>query len=232
MKQTTSLSLVLPAAAALVASVALLHRASADAPSPPASASAAARPHYSASPAAPAAPEPASAAPAAGDAGAPPPATTKPPPHAARRYLEGFSAGNETSPKPRPEDWGGAQPIEISRAHRGCKAFRIREYVRITCRHAEREGDQGFVGPYIYGARVVGGSEQGVEVVKPVWEPQRPFGKHGVDIVIPVHPGDRRAIAIANATPVWKSSSPTEGVGGVISETWLPGAPGPTIVIE
>src|SRR5262249_48164517 len=140
-------------------------RASADPPSPPASASAAAKPQYSASAAAPAASAPASAAPAAGDAGAPP--APKPPPHATRRYLEGFSAGGEASPKPRPEDWGGAQPIEISRAHRGCKAFRIREYVRITCRHAEREGDEGFGGPDIYGARVVGGSEQGVEVVKP-----------------------------------------------------------------
>jgi hypothetical protein len=70
-------------------------------------------------------------------------------------------------------------------------------------------------------------------VIAPVWEPtKRPFGKHGVDVVIAVRKGDRRAIAIEEVTPVWKSTTPDEGVRSIVSETWLPGAPGPTIVIE
>lgn len=152
-----------------------------------------------------------------------------PPPRAPRRFLEGFP-GAEKSPRPSPEDWGKAEPLEISRPNRACKAFRIREYVRVTCLHSSTGEDTD--GPYIYGARVIAGAEDGVEVIKPVWEPPRKFGQHGIDIVIPVRPGDRRQLAIATATPVWKSMNPDEGTGLGIAETWLPGDPGPTIVIH
>lgn len=218
-----TLLLALPFVVATVASAASLRPAAADPPAPPAAASASATPAASV------------AAPPLADGGGA--ATPKPPPHAPRRFLEGFPDGDERSPKPKPAEWGAAASIEVSRTREGCSAFRIREYVRITCvqRDDEHRGGQGMFAfeRYIYGARVVSGSEEGVEVIPPVWEPKkRPFGKHGVDIVIPVRPGDRRTLLVDEVIPVWKSTTPDEGVRSVISETWLPGAPGPTIVME
>jgi hypothetical protein len=186
------------------------------------------------------APSPTASASAAASASTPASASAAPapvpPPRAPRRFLAGFP-GAEKSPKPSPEEWGKADPYEISRPHRACQTFRIREYVRFTC----LQEPMNFHDPSsifassadVYGVRVVAGSEEGVEVIKAVWEPKpRPFGKHGVDFVVPVRPGDRRALVIALTIPVWKSMNPDEGTGLAISETWLPGDPGPTIVIH
>jgi hypothetical protein len=215
--------LALSLAAAAVAAAASLRSVSAAPPEPSAYPSAAPSAYPSAAPPAPQSP----AATADGGASSALPA---PPPRAPRRFLEGFPDGEEPSPRPKSEAWGEAPRIEISRARRGCTAFRIREYVRITCLEHKPDSREDW-GPWLYGARVAGGSEQGVEVVAPKWEATRKRGAHGVDVVIPVRRGDRRAVVVEQALPV-RMSAPDEAVYAVISETWLPGAPGPTIVIE
>jgi len=141
------------------------------------------------------------------------------------RFLAGFPTGAEPSAKPTPDEWKSALPLELSRPRASCKASRVREYVRITCLQEELHDE-------IYAARVAAGSEEGVFVLDPKWEPRRPSGKGGIDVVVPVRRGDRRVIVLASSIPRWKSPSPDEGIYAAISESWLAGEEGPTIVIH
>ena len=142
-------------------------------------------------------------------------------PRKPRRFLAGFPDGAPPSPQPTPEEWKAAEPLELSRSLASCNASRVREYVRITCLQAD-----------VFAARVAVGSEEGVYVLDPKWEPRRPRDKGGIDVVVPVRRGDKRLVVLALSIPVWKSPTPDEGVHAAISESWLPGEPGPTIVIH
>jgi len=83
------------------------------------------------------------------------------------------------------------------------------------------------------GARVVAGSEEGVRMV----DFKAKAGGHeavdGVEIMFPVRKGDRRLIAIDEALMVgFKSYAIEENTVIMISELWLTGDRGPTIVVD
>lgn len=212
-----NVTLTMVAGACLFAALAVRPRASAEAPPAAASASASAPVAASLSASAPAS---ASAAPS-GSAGVPPAQLTPPAP-LTRSHIEGFPDSRSDTPKPA--DWASAEPLLVTRAPAACKAVRLREWVRVTC-HAAPDVE-------VFGARVVGGAEEGVSIED---APPVKIGRQvsdGLHVVFPLRRGDRRIVTIQTVTWAWRAYSPDENLLYAISALWLEGAPGPTLVVE
>lgn len=112
-----------------------------------------------------------------------------------------------------PASWEGAEPLALARGSGLCKAVRIGEWARITC------SPEGF----IMDVQLLGGSHEGVSF-------REARAEKGVHIVFPMREGDRREVYIAVLSG-GGGYSVEEDVAVVISELWLPGAPGPEIAI-
>lgn len=130
----------------------------------------------------------------------------------------------ERSPKPRPDEWSGAEPLALPRPHARCRATRLREWVRIACKSASDE---------YMGARIVGGSHEEVALEAPRVEPGEPRSMRHADVVFPVRRGDRRLLEIPRSVSAgFKSYSIEEEAMVIISALWLPGDAGPTITVH
>jgi hypothetical protein len=135
----------------------------------------------------------------------------------------------EASPKPKQEEWAKAEPLDLPRKHLGCRASRIREWVRVACTTKYK---------VLMGARIVGGSHEDVSLEPPLVKrpPRKQFEPHesyNVDVVFPVRRGDRRLIEIPEEVSAgFKSYSIHEIAVFTISELWLPGDSAPTITVH
>ncbi|EYF07678.1 hypothetical protein [Chondromyces apiculatus] len=130
------------------------------------------------------------------------------------------------SERPTPTAWEQAPAVSLTRLHRSCRAARLREWLRVTCHVVAPDG--------IMSLRVLGGSDEGVALADAPPRRDPDGSKHeGVHVVLPVRPGDRRVLQIALPEfPGLRSYTPEENGVLVISALWLPGATGPTIVVD
>lgn len=132
----------------------------------------------------------------------------------------------EGSAIPKAAEWETAAPLTLLRPHLSCTARALREWIQITCRHPEKF--DAFMG-----VRTVGGSAEGVHMTDLEPIAGNPRAGAGVNVVFPVRKGDRRLIAIDESLQVgFKSYAIEENTVIMISDLWLPGDPGPTIVVD
>jgi hypothetical protein len=128
------------------------------------------------------------------------------------------------SAMPKAAEWDTAAVLTLLRPHVSCTARAIREWMQIRCGHPEGYG-------MLMGVRVVGGSEEGVRISDGKAKVEERT-VDGVNVMFPVKKGDRRLIAIDEALSVgFKSYAIEENNVIMISELWLPGDRGPTIVV-
>lgn len=129
----------------------------------------------------------------------------------------------EISKTPKLDEWNGAPTVKLARNVPGCKAYRVREWLKIHC--------SGFPGA---GASLVTGSRDGVLVwVDPAGGegPDAMAKPRDAEIVFPVRRGDGRVFQIAQFG---------EGYDGpigwnnayAVSEYWIAGEPAPIVTIR
>lgn len=164
----------------------------------------------------PAASAPASAAVSAGPAAGAPASEAGPTP-LPKFDAEPFSA--EKSPAPTPADWKPTTPVALTDPlPHGCKAYRVREWVKIRCSQlqsseiamltGDREGVMLFIDPPI---------------------PDRSPASPGGEIVFPVRRGDRRVFEWSTFGESYEGPGFPE-LAFLISESWAPDEPSPRII--
>ena len=159
-----------------------------------------------------------------------PPSTPQPPlpsvaPVPPPIHVAGWPAG-EPSERPKPAEWDQAPEVALSRLHRDCRSARVREWLRVTCTFPASSD--------VMSVRVLGGSDEGVEISDaPKRKAENGAELEGVHVVLPVRPGDRRVLQLAQPEFTgFRSYTPEESLWIAISALWLKGAPGPTIVVD
>jgi hypothetical protein len=202
MRPTVKLAAALSPALALTLAVALVATRAASAPEPPAGAS---------------------AAPSASAAASAPPGRAAP-------SIADWIPPEEASEKPKPEAWEQAAPLSLLRPHASCTASALREWIRISCRSRMTEGG-GMDG--LMGVRVLAGSDEGVHIIDFKAEGEKGKAIDAAHVIFPVRRGDRRLLGFDGwKNGGWKMFYITEDTEVAISETWLPGERGPTIVVD
>ncbi len=128
----------------------------------------------------------------------------------------------EASKPPAPSEWKEAprvRPTRVSERITQCKAYRIREWVRIHC---DRQ---------TAGARLLAGSTEGIalHIPEPRNDADFTLGRF-VEITFPVRRGDRRVFETMDFLfGDWEGWGTTSGV--LVEERWLPGAKSPEIAL-
>ncbi len=147
----------------------------------------------------------------------------------AARSIAGWVPAEASSPKPTSAEWASATPLALLRPHALCKASVVREWARISCLDEKKD---------FIGARVVGGAHEDVSldnftVEMDDAETKKKKKVHGIHLQFPVRRGDRRLIAIERwESGGWKSFYIREDTFIMISELWLAGEAGPTVVVH
>jgi hypothetical protein len=159
-----------------------------------------------------------SAPPAASSAAASAPVVREPPPEP----LEAQSIPAAPSKPPTLEEWKTATPIEPTRRSRDawpCRAYRVREWLKVKCQLMVAE------------IRQFGGSPEGVFLwIGPkadfVWEP-----KNGGEVILPMRPGDRRIVQFFELVPNMCVGMVSDS-SVIVDEAWIEGEKGPTVVLR
>jgi|HubBroStandDraft_6_1064221.scaffolds.fasta_scaffold190282_2 hypothetical protein len=112
-----------------------------------------------------------------------------------------------------PASWDGATPLPLARPSKSCAAVRLGAWARVTCVKLD----------FVMDVRLLGGAHEGVSF-------REAKAEEGVHVIFPMHPGDRREIAVATEVPVL-GYTVEEEAKVVISELWLPGEADPTIAV-
>ena len=121
---------------------------------------------------------------------------------------------SERSPVPTAKEWQTATPMQLSRvspAAAGCKATRVREWLRVRC--AQRT----------FALSLLGGSNEGLAF----WIGPEEQGAPG-EVQFPLRRGDRRVLQF------WAQGKDAQGEfvpepALVLQEHWLPGEESPFI---
>lgn len=121
----------------------------------------------------------------------------------------------EKSTQPLWKEWAHAAEFDLPRAPRACRAFRVREWVRIKCDLPRDE----FVS-----TSLIAGNREGVSFG------HNEFGQ-GYDVVFPVRSGDRRVFQIVRVAS-WSKYSVDHDVAFAISEAWPAGDRAPEITVD
>lgn len=132
---------------------------------------------------------------------------------------------------PTVADWRKAEEIELARGGRGCHAYRVREWLKLTCKTDVSVRAEVIAGNssdiYFFMTEpecsVLDLSSMGME--------SQQICTDLVDIVFPVHVGDRRAIQIAALRGGYGAGPPFWGTH-LISLTWLEDEPGPVLTVN
>lgn len=126
------------------------------------------------------------------------------------------------SPAPDRQEWDDAPELEVLHMPDDCRAWRVREWVRIQCIPAHGS---------VFRVALIAGDQQGVELRH---EHRQGFDHEAV-VVFPVRRGDQRFFEIDREVVVsvicWKYRSWFQAGTFMISESWAPGQAAPTLVI-
>lgn len=129
----------------------------------------------------------------------------------------------EKNPMPSTEAWREALPIALDRGVAACRAYRVREWLKIHC--------DGFPAA---GVSLLAGDPEGVLTwVDPVTEgtSQEAMKKpRGAEVIFPVRRGDGRVVQFAQFGEGYDGPLGWN-VGFTVSEQWLPEEPAPVITV-
>ncbi len=149
------------------------------------------------------------------------------PPRVEKAELPAFDAEpfpEEKSKAPKANEWKDAKEVRLSRASRranGCKAYRLREWIKIHCDRMTG------------GARLTAGSSEGVELWVPeALKPDDGFATVGrfVELVFPVRRGDRRLFETFDFEfGEWDGFGTSPGL--LVEEQWMEGDAKPRIAL-
>lgn len=134
---------------------------------------------------------------------------------------------------PTVAEWRKAEEIELARGGRGCRAFRSREWLKLSCKTDVSVRAEVIAGNtndiyFFMTAPECSVFDPGIEGLAP-----EEICSDLVDIVFPMHIGDRRAIQIAalrggygggGMSPFWGTH--------LISMVWLEDEPGPVVTVN
>jgi hypothetical protein len=109
------------------------------------------------------------------------------------------------SPEPSRAEWRDAPKVRLSRPGGGCKAKRVREWLRVECS-----------GNYLL---FVGGTRAGLSLSA------NPELEVTPTMIFPVRRGDRRVVELGGG---WKWMTPF----AILSEQWLDGDPQPVVAVD
>jgi hypothetical protein len=126
----------------------------------------------------------------------------------------------EKTPLPTPADWKPTTPVALTDPLPfNCNAYRVREWVKIRCSHLSTST-----------LALLGGSREGVALFidPPPQEQQTPPGG---EVVFAVRRGDRRVFEWSTFGDSYEGPGSPE-VAFLISEAWVTGDAGPSIIIH
>jgi mono/diheme cytochrome c family protein len=126
------------------------------------------------------------------------------------------------SPPPTWPEWKSAPEVSLPRIAKQCRLYRVREWFRAHC---DADPDDATESPSGAGrAAMIVGSARGVELTR---------GRYGggADAVFPMREGDRRVFEL-NRIAGHSRCAVFWDVAAVVSASWLPGEPGPTVVMQ
>jgi hypothetical protein len=120
----------------------------------------------------------------------------------------------EPSPSPRVDEWRAATPVSVSRNRTPCRAYRVREWMKIDCSHLAPSGAAEITGP-----------ASGVQiVVAPTKENERPEATERVaEIVFPLRPGTGHVFQILGFELTWQFGYQAAGQAVIITDHWVAG---------
>ena len=122
---------------------------------------------------------------------------------------------DDRTPRPTREEWKAADEVALARAHPTFTARRVREWLRIGCD----------VWSNLAAMDLLAGPREGVSFeARDGWEREQA-------VIFPVRRGDRRVLQIVLVASASKYSVDYD-TAFAISEDWLAGAYGPTIVVD
>lgn len=125
---------------------------------------------------------------------------------------------DEKTPPPTAAEWKPTVPVALTGAtHAGCNAYRLREWVKIRCSKLSTSA-----------LALLGGAREGVTFYldQDQWKSPVPPGG---EAMFPVRRGDRRVIEWSTFGDSYEGPGAPE-VAFLISESWAPNDPGPTII--
>jgi hypothetical protein len=122
---------------------------------------------------------------------------------------------DEATPRPTAAEWREAQAVAPARSARGCKAQRVREWLRVACP----------VSGELAAMDLLAGPREGV-----AFEPRTKRGS-AQGVIFPLRRGDRRVFEVVHVEGFSRYTTEYD-VAFTVSEDWLADAKGPTVVVD
>ncbi len=140
------------------------------------------------------------------------------------------------TPAPTRKEWDAAPEIRLARMTDGCRAWRVREWLRVQCIPGTRSARADGMGMFppelesVHRVALIAGARDGVELQI---ESRTGYSGEGVAI-FPVRRGDRRLVEIDRTIPLawgWRCFEWEPEATFTLSEAWLPGERSPEIAV-
>lgn len=130
----------------------------------------------------------------------------------------------DKSTAPKPDEWKTAAPVKLAREVPYCKAYRVREWLKVHCSGLPASGVAQLAGP-----------REGVEV----WVDTKREGDseqirkapRSAEVVFPLRPGDGRVFQIGQFGEGWDGPI-AWNTAVVLSEQWVLGEPYPIVTLR
>ncbi len=120
----------------------------------------------------------------------------------------------EPSPAPRADEWRAATPVSVSRNRTPCRAYRVREWMKIDCSHLAPSGAAEIAGP-VEGVRFV---------IAPVPEGKPAESTERVaEVIFPLRPGTGHVFQMLGFELSWQFGYQAQGQSVVITDHWVAG---------
>jgi hypothetical protein len=136
--------------------------------------------------------------------------------------LEASPPGAEVTPAPKPDEWKAAPVVRLSHDVEACRAYRVREWLKIHC--------AGFPAA---GISLLAGARTGVAL----WvDPPRDPGDgmktlRSAEVILPVRRGDGRLLQIGQFGPGYDGPV-AWNLAFTISEQWIEGDAAPIVSVR
>ncbi|AKT37280.1 hypothetical protein [Chondromyces crocatus] len=157
--------------------------------------------------------------PATAVTGAGPAAGSTPPEAPSERPLGDLPFPTDPSKQPTPAEWASAPTVRLTRmgpAAAGCRAYRVREWIRFRCPHLT-----------VSAISHLGGRTEGVAFwITPPKDSDLP---RGGEVMFPIRRGDRRVFQILTFGAGYDGPF-TLLPAIILQEQWLDGDPQPTLI--
>jgi hypothetical protein len=126
------------------------------------------------------------------------------------------------TPAPKPDEWKGAPVVALAHDVEGCRALRVREWIKIRCE-----------GLPAAGASLLAGTRAGVELwVDPPKEPKEQMKTpRAAEVIFPVRRGDGRILQIGQFGEGYDGPV-AWNLAYIISEQWIEGENAPIISVR